>query len=127
MEKIIQIIDVTYKMITTFMCIHSTKRTYNDLKFDNIMVNTGASLDADPQVFLIDYGFSDKYFKKEAKEHIDESDTRVEFRGNMMFASERQMASLKTSRKDDLISLFYLLICMLLNDRNLWKSSEDDP
>ena len=45
------------------------------------------------------------------------------FQGNTLFASERQMSCKKTSRKDDLISLFYLLIFMLNN--SLWIGSED--
>ena len=35
------------------------------------------------------------------------------FRGNMEFASPNQMKFYTTSRRDDLISLFYLMIYML--------------
>ena len=82
------------------------------------------SYSIDPEIHLIDYGFSDKYYKKHVKEHISESDANNKFRGNMLFASERQMNFLKTSRKDDFVSLFYLLIYML-NGCDLWMSSQN--
>ena len=121
-------------MVSIFKYFHGTRRTYNDLRFDNIMVNTTAnygwlefsefSYAIDPEIHLIDYGFSDKYYKKHVKEHIAESDSNNKFLGNMLFASERQMKFLKTSRKDDFISLFYLLIYML-NGGDLWMSSQN--
>jgi len=125
-------------MVSIFKYFHGTRRTYNDLRLDNIMVNTTANYGESsnesessefsypiyPEIHLIDYGFSDKYYKKHVKEHIEESDTNNKFRGNMLFASERQMYFLKTSRKDDFISLFYLLIYML-NGRDLWMSSQN--
>lgn len=90
MDKIIKIFGIVSKLVSILKYTHYTRRTYNDLKLDNIMVNVGKSnKDADPEIFLIDYGFSDKYFKKEAKKHIDESESTDKFRGNMMFASAR--------------------------------------
>ena len=37
------------------------------------MINTGGNLFNRPQVFLIDYGFADKYIKENSKEHVDET------------------------------------------------------
>ena len=86
------------------------------------MVNTRGNLDEDPEVYLIDFGFSDKYVYCPDNEHISESETVDFFQGNMLFASVHQMDFKKTSRKDDLISLFYLLIYML-NNQSLWVGS----
>ena len=88
------------------------------------MINTGDSLDSDPEVFLIDYGFAQKYVKKDGKTHIEESTEVDAFMGNINFSTVRQMSFKMTSRKDDLISLFYLLIYML-NNGNLWVGDED--
>ena len=88
------------------------------------MVNTNGNLDADPEVFLIDFGFAKKFLKKDGKTHLEESKTVDEFSGNIHFASGRQMNFLETSRKDDIVSLFYLLIFML-NDQCLWAGKED--
>lgn len=64
-----------------------------------------------------------KYVKKDGKEHISESNAGEVFQGNMVFASERQMNFGETSRKDDMVSLFYLLIFML-NDQSLWVAND---
>ena len=63
---------VASKIVTIFKFTHCAKRTYNDLKLKNIMINVGKSLDEDPEVFLIDFGFSQK-FVKSSKEHISET------------------------------------------------------
>ena len=34
------------------------------------MVNTHGNLDADPQIFLIDFGFADRFMEKDGKTHI---------------------------------------------------------
>ena len=88
------------------------------------MINTRGNLDADPEVHLIDFGFAAKYFQQDSKKHIEESEKIDMFQGNLLFASERQMTFKKTSRKDDFISLFYLLIYMLNNQR-LWVGGKD--
>ena len=75
-------------------------------------------------MYLIDFGFSDKYVKKDGKNHVSDEETVEVFRGNMKFASPGQMAFRKTSRRDDFISLFYMLIFML-NDGKLWVGDED--
>ena len=74
LKKIEKIIDIVSKLVLTFKYVHGAKRTFNDLKLENVMVNTHGNLDADPEVFLIDFGFSQKYLKKDGKEHIEESD-----------------------------------------------------
>ena len=88
------------------------------------MVNTKGGLDVDPEVFLIDFGFAKKFLKKDGKTHIEETKTADVFTGNIHFASERQMNFFATTRRDDLVSLFYLLIFML-NDQCLWVGNND--
>lgn len=123
-QKIEKVIYITIKLLNIFKYVHCAKRTYNDLKLTNIMVNTQSNLDADPDVFLIDFGFSDKFLTQDGAQHIDEESKVEFFQGNILFASERQMNFKKTSRKDDLVSLFYLLIFMLNNQR-LWIGCKD--
>ena len=60
-QKIEKILDVTYKLVSIFKYVHCSKRTFNDLKLQNIMINTTGNLDSDPEVFLIDFGFASKY------------------------------------------------------------------
>lgn len=59
---------------------------------------------------LTDFGFSTPYMR--AGEHIKE-DTVSRFVGNMMFASGNAFNFRPTSRRDDLISLSYLLVYLL--------------
>lgn len=123
-NKIENILEVALKLVSIFKYTHCAKRTFNDLKPQNIMIDTEGSLDTDPKVYLIDFGFAQKYVKKDGKEHISDKEIVPVFQGNIIFASPRQMAFVKTSRKDDLISLFYMLIFML-NDGKLWVGDED--
>ena len=123
MQKIEKILHLTICLVSIFKYVHCAKRTHNDLKLENIMVNTMGSLNADPQVFLIDFGFTDKYMEKDGKTHINAKKTTDVFQGNMVFSSVRQMEFRKTSRKDDLIALFYLMI-FTLNGNNLFVGNE---
>lgn len=62
--------------------------------------------------------------EKDGKTHIDVGANTDTFQGNMMFSSVRQMEFRRTSRRDDLVALFYLLIYSL-NDENLWVGKEN--
>jgi hypothetical protein len=63
-------------------------------------------------VKLIDFGFSDTFLTMDGK-HIPESSGQNQFKGNMLFSSVRQLSFMKTSRRDDLVSLCYLLVYLL--------------
>ena len=112
------------QLTSIFKYVHTAKRTHNDLKFENVMINTQGKLDADPQIFLIDFGFADKFMEKDGKTHINPNANVEMFQGNMLFSSVRQMEFRKTSRKDDLIALFYLMIYSL-NDEVLFVGKEN--
>ena len=61
-------------------------------------------MDSYGQTVLIDFGFSQKYSSEEKDAH---------FKGNLMFASINQLEFKKPTRKDDLVSLAYMLISMI--------------
>ena len=63
---------------------------------------------------LVDYGFASAYVDKTTGKHIAKTEVDT-FRGNMIFASLNQLNFKITSRRDDIISLCYLLIYMLNN------------
>jgi len=87
---------------------------FNDLKLQNIMINENIDNDEDcNEVVLIDYGFASSYLQKDKKTHISPSSTTEVFRGNIFFASLNQLKFGTTSRKDDLISMFYFMIYTL--------------
>lgn len=75
----------------------------------NIMVSSSGN------ATLIDFGLSSKFLDKKGN-HISFEDKIPEFKGNMMFASYDQMNKFKTSRRDDMVSLCYLMLYLLNND-----------
>lgn len=93
-------IKIVIKLIDALKTIHESDRTYNDLKPENIM------LDGE-DVKLIGFDFVDKFSEGQETQYVEV------FRGNFMLASVNQLEFKKTSRKDDLISLAYLLIYMV--------------
>lgn len=92
--------------------IHKAGYTYNDLKLDNIMVgDADFSEGSRDQIHLIDFGFSER-FMDENGNHKPQAQSNV-FRGNLSFATLNQFEFRSTSRKDDIISLCYLMIYLL--------------
>ena len=95
---------------------------YNDLKLDNLMVTlhdfkdgktaSDGNIFKNIKVILADFGYSTRYMDKNSGEHKNKVKTK-EFRGNMLFASKHQLNFRSTARRDDLLSLFYLLVYML--------------
>ena len=97
---------------------HSIGYVYNDLKPDNICVgdfqpNSDQDLNLDT-IKLIDFGLATPYLKsiinkdgEEEKVHI--SKQRKKFQGNFAFSSKNAFREITLSRRDDLISLSYLL------------------
>ena len=68
---------------------------------------------------LIDFGFATKYVEHEIDAEGNKKlahkpkDVVAVFRGNMLFSSVNQLKFKTTSRRDDLISLCYMLIFLL--------------
>ena len=61
---------------------------------------------------LIDFGLCEM-FKKPDGTHQREDKMVHTFKGNLMFATVRQLEFKRSSRKDDLVSLGYLLVYLL--------------
>jgi serine/threonine protein kinase len=65
-------------------------------------------------IVLIDFGFATKFLDENGS-HVSDIELKDTFRGNILFCSLDQMEFKVTSRKDDLISLIYMLL-FILND-----------
>ena len=85
--------------------IHETGFAYNDLRLRNIII------DADC-IKLIDFGNCNEIYDFEGN-HIQNL-KRTTFKGNIVLASHNVMNFMQASRKDDLVSLVYLILS--LND-----------
>ena len=73
---------------------------------------------------LVDFGFATRYMDECTGKHIIKQEVQT-FRGNMMFSSAYQMDFKTTSRRDDIISLLYLLV-YLLNQGSLLGFTPDE-
>lgn len=80
--------------------VHKKGFVHNDIKPENIMINNS-------EIWLIDFEFASRYLQD--GEHIEQEDVDY-FKGNMFFASHNRMCFKTASRRDDLISLLYLLV-----------------
>jgi serine/threonine protein kinase len=103
------ILQLGVRLLEIIEQIHDSGYTYNDLKLDNILVgDQHATVGSLHQIRLVDFGFAER-FRSPDGGHFDQQELQV-FRGNMIFASPTQFDFKTTSRRDDLISLCYLLV-----------------
>ena len=106
------------QLLDQIKLIHETGYTFNDIKLDNILVGYPTSL-SDHKEFLhkikiIDFGLAIKYINEDGN-HIEASKERF-FQGNLIFASKYCFNLITHSRRDDLISLSYLLLYLIDGD-----------
>jgi serine/threonine protein kinase len=115
------ILEIALGTLDMLESVHAAGYAYNDLKLDNIMVGFQNKLAkeykeenvlADASLHLVDFGFATRYFDKSTGLHMEEDEVDT-FRGNMIFGSLNQLNFMTTSRRDDLISLCYMIIYML--------------
>ena len=91
--------------------VHEIGMVYNDLKLDNIMVgDLNSSPESLCQIKLIDFGLATAYIDVKNK-HIKQE--VADYVGNLAFCSNNAMNYMSLSRRDDLISLCYLLVYIL--------------
>ncbi|CAD8049965.1 unnamed protein product [Paramecium primaurelia] len=99
------------QLITIFNCVHQRGIVHRDLKPENIMmgkINTS-------QAFLVDFGVSKQIFDK--GKHIPFKDKKS-FIGTARYASVAAHKGFEIGRKDDLESLMYVIIYLILGQRN---------
>ena len=106
------------QLLDQIKLIHDTGYTFNDIKLDNILVGYPSVL-GDYKEFLhkikiIDFGLAIKYVNEKG-EHIAATKQRL-FQGNLIFASKYCFNLVTHSRRDDLISLSYLLLYLIDGD-----------
>ena len=113
------ILSIGRQLLEALQATHKAGYVHNDIKPDNILMKN-------KKLTLIDFGCSTQFM--ESGRHIGKNKV-PHFQGNYMFSSINQMTFTVTSRKDDLVSLCYLLI-YLLNGRKLFGDytgySDDD-
>ena len=105
-------------MIDQIQMIHEAGFSYNDIKLDNILVGYPKEVknhkDFLHNIKLVDFGLAKKYLDKNGK-HVTDKKEKI-FQGNLIFASPQQFNLHTHSRRNDMMSLAYLLVYLIDGD-----------
>lgn len=116
-------------MISLLEQLHSVGYLHCDLKPDNICVGDGINNSTLSEFKLIDFGVSECIHKNPdlMMEPILDEDHREEAaspqKGNLIFASPNSVKNITLSRRDDMISLFYLMLYLQTKQIPFFKQS----
>jgi len=103
--NIIDVCSAGIQIIDRLEWIHSNNFVHRDIKPDNFLVGTN-----DPNViYIIDFGLCKKYRSSKTGKHILPN-IKKNFSGNIRFCSSNVIRGKESSRRDDIISLGYMLI-----------------
>ena len=100
-------LQIAIQLISYIENFHNVGLIHRDLKPENILTNNGEIND----IFLIDFGIS-RYYINQDREHIPITYDK-KLIGNIRYASLNIHNGIEPSRRDDLISLGYILVCCL--------------
>jgi serine/threonine protein kinase len=101
-----KISDIVGKVLKALENIHSKEILHRDIKPDNIL------LDDKMNVFLIDFGFAKKYTFR--NQHIPLKVDKQSILGTPNFISLHVHNKIEPSRRDDMVSLGYIWLNLLL-------------
>ncbi len=105
------------QIIERLQWIHSKDLIYRDIKPENFLIGIN-----DPNViYAVDFGLCKKYRSSKTGKHMLPKYTG-KFNGTLKYASPNSVKGKETSRRDDLISLGYMLIYLLKRDLP-WEDS----
>jgi len=103
--NIIDVCSAGIQIIDRLEWIHSNNLVYKDIKPENFLVGI-----KDPNViYIIDFGLCKKYRSSKTVKHILPKMNK-NFFGNIKFSSSNVIKGKESSRRDDIISLGYMLI-----------------
>ena len=110
---------IAIQLLDRLQWIHSKDLIYRDVKPQNFLIGK-----KDPNViYVIDFGLCKKYRSSKKRKHIIPKLTG-KFSGTMKYASPNALRGKEQSRRDDLLSLGYMII--YLKKKNLpWKYEDN--
>ena len=113
-NKISNIIDVCLvgiQLLDRFEWIHSKNIIYRDIKPENFLIG----IDDPNVIYAVDFGFCKKYRSSKTGKHILPKYTG-KFNGTLRYASPNAIKGKEPSRRDDLLSLGYMLIFLYIKN-----------
>lgn len=99
---------IAIQLIERIKFIHSKDLVYRDIKPSNILIG----IDDPENLYIVDFGTCKKYRSSRTKKHILPK-VSDKFTGTSYFASANALKGKEYSRRDDLISLGFMLIYFL--------------
>ena len=125
---LVSVYHMCHHLLNLLEVIHDADMVYNDLKFDNILLDYGEQLPKISQntytncfqnvhLNLIDFGLASNWKNLKTGQHHEDEKVSY-FKGNIYFASANKMMYRRPSRQDDLHSLVYLMI-YIINEGNI--------
>ena len=115
--NLVDICLIGIQLLERLKWIHSKDLIYRDIKPDNFLIGI-----EDPNViYIVDFGLCKKYRSSKTGKHILPKLTG-QFNGTVKYASPNAIKGKEVSRRDDLISLGYMLIFLFKRDLP-WEDS----
>jgi serine/threonine protein kinase len=113
-------VQIGAQIIDRLQGLHEQGYIHNDLKPDNLLLRSNARNKlSSSEVILIDFGVSRNYVDN-IGEHLEQAQTNI-LTGNLIYSSHNAFKYETLSRRDDLISLAYLLV-FFFNSKLDWVS-----
>lgn len=112
-------LQVFEKIVYIFKSIHDKGIIYRDIKPENFLFD----LNNLNKIYIIDFGLATSYIDGNNK-HIEE-DKKGHYTGTIRYSSINIHEGYNHSRRDDLISLGYMIMYLLLGDLP-WMGVNDD-
>lgn len=118
------VLKIGRALLDQLRMIHEAGYVHNDLKLDNVVLPNAPHVEdlqdlnkiAPLKLLIIDYGFATSYVDRMTGQHVEQRE-ELTFSGNIMLASANKLKMMTSSRRDDLISLCYMLVYLM--DDNL--------